>query len=56
MSISIRPAQVSDVETIFDVRTSVTENHLSREELRQRGITEGTVADMIQKSLHMGGD
>ena len=50
MSISIRPAQVSDVETIFDVRTSVTENHLSREELRLRGITEDVVADMIQKS------
>ncbi|HAU5068687.1 TPA: GNAT family N-acetyltransferase [Citrobacter amalonaticus] len=50
MSISIRPAQVTDVETIFDVRTSVTENHLSREELRLRGITEDVVADMIQKS------
>lgn len=34
MDINIRPAQLSDVESIFIVRTSVTENHLSREEMR----------------------
>jgi len=27
------------------------ENHLSREEMRQMGITEGVVGDMIEKSL-----
>ena len=50
MNITIRSARVSDVECIFDVRTSVIENHLSREEMRQMGITESLVADMIQNS------
>ena len=51
MTINIRPAQVTDVVSIFDIRTSVTENHLSREELKQMGITEEVVSDMIQTSL-----
>lgn len=51
MSINIRTDQLSDVESIFDVRTSVIENHLSREEMRQMGITESVVADMIEDSL-----
>lgn len=51
MTINIRPAQVTDVVSIFDIRTSVTENHLSREELNQMGITEEIVSDMIQTSL-----
>lgn len=51
MSITIRTARMTDVETIFDVRTSVTGNHLSLEDLRQRGITETVVADMIEKRL-----
>lgn len=48
MSIGIRPAQLSDVDGIFSVRTSVTENHLSREEMRRMGITESVVGDMIK--------
>ncbi|MDP9767504.1 UNVERIFIED_ORG: ribosomal protein S18 acetylase RimI-like enzyme [Atlantibacter hermannii] len=51
MTINIRPAQLTDVVSIFDIRTSVTENHLSREELNQMGITEEVVSDMIQTSL-----
>ncbi|MBS5771792.1 MAG: GNAT family N-acetyltransferase [Enterobacter cloacae] len=51
MTINIRPAQVTDVVSIFDIRTSVTENYLSREELKQMGITEEVVSDMIQTSL-----
>ncbi|MFZ4215184.1 MULTISPECIES: GNAT family N-acetyltransferase [Pantoea] len=51
MSIYLRTAQLSDIEGMFDVRTSVMENHLSREEMRQMGITEGVVGDMIEKSL-----
>ena len=51
MTINIRPAQLTDVVSIFDIRTSVTENHLSREELNQMGITEEIVSDMIQTSL-----
>ncbi|AEN64716.1 GCN5-related N-acetyltransferase [Enterobacter soli] len=50
MTIFIRTAQPSDVNSIFDVRTSVTENHLSREEMRLIGITESAVADMIEQS------
>ncbi|EDW4455564.1 GNAT family N-acetyltransferase [Salmonella enterica subsp. enterica] len=50
MGIYIRQALITDVDSIFEIRTSVTENHLSREEMRQMGITERSVADMIQKS------
>lgn len=50
MNILTRPAQISDIESIFDVRTSVVENHLSREEMQQMGITESVVADMIEHS------
>lgn len=50
MNIHIRPAQLSDVEGIFTVRTSVAENHLSREEMREMGITETTVSNMIKES------
>jgi ribosomal protein S18 acetylase RimI-like enzyme len=51
MNINIRPAQASDVESIFTVRTSVTENHLSREEMLEMGISETTVRNMIEENL-----
>jgi len=50
MDIKIRPAQLSDVECIFTIRTSVAENHLSREEMQEMGITESTVSNMIKES------
>lgn len=50
MNIRTRLALSSDIEGIFDVRTSVKENHLSREEMEQMGITESAVTDMIEKS------
>lgn len=50
MEITIRSAQPSDVDAIFVVRTAVTENHLSREEMRQMGITEDAVTGMIMQS------
>lgn len=50
MNINIRPAQLSDVESIFIVRTSVAENHLSREEMQEMGITETTVSNMIEEN------
>lgn len=50
MSFNVRTAQLSDIEGMFDVRTSVIENHLSREEMRQMGITESVVADMIENN------
>jgi ribosomal protein S18 acetylase RimI-like enzyme len=51
MNINIRPAQASDVESIFTVRTSVTENHLSREVMLEMGISETTVRNMIEENL-----
>ncbi|AVF37841.1 GNAT family N-acetyltransferase [Rahnella sikkimica] len=50
MSFNIRQALVSDVDTLFEIRTAVNENHLSREEMRQMGVTESAVAEMILKS------
>lgn len=50
MKINIRTAKAADVDAIFYVRTSVTENHLSREEMRRIGVTENVVADLIEKS------
>lgn len=49
MDIYTRTAQVADVDGIFDVRTSVVENHLSREEMQQMGINESVVTDMIMQ-------
>lgn len=50
MKIRTRLALPTDIESIFKVRTSVKENHLSREEMKQMGITESVVTDMIEKS------
>lgn len=48
MSIQIRLATVNDIETIFDIRTSVKENHLSHTQLAELGITTATIKDLIQ--------
>jgi GNAT superfamily N-acetyltransferase len=45
---NIRIAQVKDIETLFEIRTSVRENHQSREEIAALGITPETVATMLQ--------
>lgn len=50
MNIRTRLALSSDIEGIFDVRTSVKENYLSREEMELMGITESSVINMIEKS------
>ena len=50
MNIRTRLALSSDIDGIFDVRTSVKENHLSREEMEKMGITESSVIDMIEKN------
>jgi len=42
----IRVADAADVPSIFDVRTSVLENHMSLEELARVGITPETVTAM----------
>jgi len=45
---NIRQAQLEDIETLFEIRTSVVENHQSREEIAKLGITPETVAQMLQ--------
>ena len=44
----IRIAQPDDIETLFEIRTSVIENHQSREEIAQLGITPESVAKMLE--------
>lgn len=43
----IREAQVEDIETLFNIRTSVIENYQSREDLASLGITPETIAEML---------
>lgn len=47
---SIRVATPADVEALFDVRTSVRENHQGREELAALGVTPESVAEMLRTS------
>lgn len=47
MATRIRLATIEDVDCIFDIRTSVCENHLSRAELAQMGITDETIEQAI---------
>lgn len=42
-----REARVEDIETLFEIRCSVRENHLSREELAEMGITSQALVDVI---------
>ena len=44
----IRVAQREDIETLFEIRTSVIENHQSREEIAELGITPESVAEMLR--------
>jgi GNAT superfamily N-acetyltransferase len=46
--VKLRVAAEADVETLFDIRTSVSENHESREELAAIGVTPETVARMLR--------
>lgn len=43
----IRIAQRDDIDTLFEIRTSVVENYQSREEIAQLGITPESVAKML---------
>ncbi|MDJ0617756.1 MAG: GNAT family N-acetyltransferase [Calothrix sp. MO_192.B10] len=45
---NIRKAQLEDIETLFEIRTNVLENHQSRAEIAELGITPETVAQMLQ--------
>lgn len=45
---NIRIATEADVETLFDIRTSVTQNHQSREELAAIGVTPQAIGEMFR--------
>jgi len=45
---NIRVAQKEDIETLFEIRTSVIENHQSRAEIAELGITPDSVAEMLE--------
>jgi GNAT superfamily N-acetyltransferase len=44
----LREARIKDLPNITIIRTAVRENHLSVEQLAERGITEATIAARIQ--------
>ncbi|MBB4867898.1 GNAT superfamily N-acetyltransferase [Pseudomonas nitritireducens] len=50
MTVVIRRATVADIDTLFDIRTSVRQNHLSREQMSELGITPQVLAEVIQAS------
>lgn len=43
----VRPACAADVAAIFAIRTGVKENHLSQEQLTERGITPARILEML---------
>lgn len=49
MTTLLRLATADDVETLFDIRTSVTQNHLSREQLAEQGITADLLRGLAQR-------
>lgn len=50
MTATIRLATCADIETLFEIRTSVVENHLSREQLNEMGITAAALQQAIEES------
>ncbi len=47
-NMNIRIVQREDIDTLFDIRTSVRENHQSREEIAELGITPESIAKMLE--------
>ena len=47
-SAKVWTASASDTEVLFDIRTSVLENHQSREELATIGVTPDSVGEMLR--------
>jgi GNAT superfamily N-acetyltransferase len=45
---SIRPATEADVETLFEIRTDVRENNMTREALAAVGITPESIVQMLR--------
>jgi len=50
MGTVIRVATPDDIESIFDIRTAVVQNHLSREQMAELGITPQVVADSMREA------
>jgi GNAT superfamily N-acetyltransferase len=48
MSTEIRLATTEDIESLFDIRTSVRENQQSREGLAKNGVTPQSIAEMLR--------
>jgi GNAT superfamily N-acetyltransferase len=48
MTITVRTASAADIPAIFEVRTSVRENHISVERLAEMGITHQTIAQALR--------
>lgn len=47
MKVGVRLAREADIGAIFDIRTSVRENHLSLDELSRRGITPKSIGEAL---------
>ncbi|BCD89135.1 hypothetical protein PSm6_55420 [Pseudomonas solani] len=47
MTRTLRLATTGDIEALFAIRTSVVQNHLSREQMAELGITPAVLADAI---------
>ena len=50
MQIVIRTATLDDIDTLFAIRTSVVQNHLSREQMTALGITPLGLAQSIREA------
>ncbi|AVO51857.1 GNAT family N-acetyltransferase [Ectopseudomonas mendocina] len=50
MGATLRQATTADIETLFDIRTSVIENHLSRQQMAELGITPAALAEAIDQA------
>lgn len=50
MQTLIRVATQDDIDTLFAIRTSVVQNHLSREQMTHLGITPQVLADSIREA------
>ena len=46
----VRIAEVADIDAVFEIRTSVTKNHLSYPQLVERGITKAAVLALLAAS------
>ncbi|MCU1726923.1 GNAT family N-acetyltransferase [Pseudomonas sp. 7P_10.2_Bac1] len=50
MDISLRTANLNDIDAIFDIRTRVRENHLSVEQLAEIGVTPDAIREAIEQA------